>query len=59
MTELISLIHNHFNHSHILVAKWLRAPNPILGGTSPLDMVEEGNYNKLLNIVRHHIQGDI
>lgn len=41
----------HFNDSYKMVLSWYYAPNPMLGGVSPIDMCIAGREDKLLKFV--------
>jgi len=50
-SKIIHLLWDHFNYNYYKVTAWLNTENPLLGGVSPLYMLENGKEEKLLKFI--------
>lgn len=49
---LWKLINKNFFHNSKKTTRWMNTANPLLGGKSPADAIYDGEYNKLLDIIK-------
>jgi uncharacterized protein (DUF2384 family) len=50
IANVCNLVFEYF-HDDVKTKLWLQTPNPLLGNTSPKDMIRVGRYKKLLQFV--------
>jgi len=51
IANICNLVSEYFEGNPDKTALWFKTNNPVLGGTSPKDMLRFGRYRKLLNFV--------
>lgn len=51
LIEIIILVNNFFDN-YEQTYLWMKTDNPLLGGVSPMDMVENGKSKRLLEFVK-------
>jgi uncharacterized protein (DUF2384 family) len=56
VANLCNLIFEFFQ-SDVKTQLWFKTPNPMLGNTSPRDMIRFGRYNKLLRFITQAMEG--
>lgn len=52
IANICSLVADYFNGNSSKTALWFRTPNPMLGYTTPRDMIRLGRYERLLRFVQ-------
>ncbi len=50
---IMNLLNEYFCGDHMRIDRWLKAKNPMLGNTSPFEMVKMGRADKLLAFVQN------
>lgn len=59
-TEAFKLVEQYFNYlgKPQRAHKWFATPNPLLGDVSPITMIKLGREEKLLNFIKHALEGN-
>lgn len=55
--ECLKRVDSFFRNDASKVAIWFMAPNPLLGGVSPAQMVAVGRADKLLSFIKSREEG--
>jgi uncharacterized protein (DUF2384 family) len=58
ITEVRRLVKEFFKGDNDKTALWMSSPNPLLGNTSPVDMVMAGREDKLLEFVKAQMEAN-
>ena len=54
--EVRALVLKHFNGDDDKTNAWMSVPNPMLGDTSPTNMLLFGRYEKLMQFVKDSLE---
>lgn len=57
IANICNLVFGFFNDS-VKTKLWLTTPNPMLGNTTPRDMIRHGRYQKLLRFVTDALEDE-
>jgi len=56
--EIVVLLLEFFDDDLEKMKKWINASNPLLGGTTPHIMVQNGEERRLLRFIKNQLEGN-
>lgn len=52
----LGLVADHFEGDYSKAKMWMDSDNPMLGGTSPIEMIKSGRHEKLMGFIETSIK---
>ena len=56
LEQILEIVYIHLGGDRARIDRWLKSPNAALGGVQPMDMIRQGQPEKLLEAVQSEIE---